>query len=104
MKWASRQGVTPVAMAQTILEWAERGRRRGNTLAVVGPGGTGKSWGCLDPLKEIIRGSFFEVPSDGSYPLERLALKPTVIAFLLDELDTGALKELFGGKPGWWKR
>ena len=73
-----------------ILQWAARGKVRGNVLAVTGEEGRGKSWGVLDAVRAIVNAFgemvaltgeesdlAFSKPSAGSYPLERLGINRT---------------------------
>lgn len=89
--------------------WALDGRTGGNTLAVVGGGGTGKSW-MLEKMKKALEspagGQYFSLaPGEGTYGLEPLGFSvPEKLAFILDELNLHRIAGwLTNGKRGFWK-
>lgn len=87
-----------------LLRWARSGRVAGNTLALVGPTGTGKSW--IIQLLQTTLGKQWHgrpVPA-GSYPLERMGwILPLIMAILLDESSAETF-EAWLGRVSWWKQ
>lgn len=87
-----------------LVRWARIGRKPGNTIALVGPTGTGKSW-CIALIKACLGGTDFYAPPKGesSYPLENLAwFLPAKRAIVLDEFSKRRMITFLGQK-GWWK-
>ncbi|CAD7965492.1 unnamed protein product [Amoebophrya sp. A25] len=94
----------PHAISIILLVWMALGRVRGNTLAICGESGTGKSW-ILNTLKELLDNEYYEIPTPvGTYPLARLGYYfPLTRCFLLDELSLRMLRGMLGSE-GFWKR
>ncbi|CAD7953638.1 unnamed protein product, partial [Amoebophrya sp. A25] len=110
IEWGTLQFGDGLKFAQELVMWMRKGREdRGNFLIMEGSAGTGKSWGTTYPLKKILLAHGYDKPGEGSYVLERLGSKhPLILAFVLDELDIGTIKDWLSTPEmkgtGWWKR
>eukprot|EP00392_Amoebophrya_sp_AT5.2_P018207 g18693.t1 len=94
---------TKTSSAYVILRWARLGRVAGNTMALVGPTGTGKSW-VLALIRAALGDEYYEIPKPGgSYPLEDLGwYRPEKFAIVLDECSNERLIAWLG-PLAWWK-
>eukprot|EP00392_Amoebophrya_sp_AT5.2_P018861 g19510.t1 len=94
---------TELSAGYVLLRWAKMGRVGGNTLALCGPTGTGKSW-IVALMRACLNRQYYEIPKPaGSYPFESLGhFFPEKYAFLLDECSIEKVIAWLG-MMGWWK-